>query len=82
MNRISWLTPVLVAILLTGCAHKNLKPTDPKASATTDAEKYPFLTRPEVRTLWIPDTVEGNRYIERHRVFVIEKNSTWSKDND
>lgn len=48
----------------------------------TDTEKYPFLTRPEVRTIWVPDSVEGNRYIERHRVFVIEKNSSWSKDND
>lgn len=82
MTRISWLTPALVAILLTGCAHKNPKPNDPNASATLDAEKYPFLTRPEVRTLWVPDTVEGNRYIERHRVFVIEKNSSWCKDND
>ena len=82
MIRLSWLTPALVAILLTGCAHKSPKPNDPKASATTDEEKYPFLTRPEVRTLWVPDTVEGNRYIERHRVFVIEKNSSWSKDND
>jgi hypothetical protein len=50
--------------------------------SATDAEKYPFLTRPEVRTIWVPDTVEGNRYIERHRVFIIEKNSSWSKDND
>ena len=51
-------------------------------STLMDAEKYPFLTRPEVRTIWVPDAVEGDRYIERHRVFVIEKNSSWSKDND
>ena len=54
---------------------------DPGPSSQ-DAEKYPFLTRPEVRTIWVPDAVEGDRYIERHRVFVIEKNSSWSKDND
>lgn len=62
--------------------HKG-KEKDGKPSPTaSDEEKYPFLTRPEVRTLWVPDAVEGNRYIERHRVFVIEKNSSWSKDND
>ncbi|MGK5085739.1 YMGG-like glycine zipper-containing protein [Bdellovibrionota bacterium FG-1] len=53
-----------------------------QSSNPQDAEKYPFLTRPEVRTLWVPDSVEGNRYIERHRVFIIDKNSSWSKDND
>lgn len=61
--------------------HKG-KNHDQTQSQGTDAEKYPFLTRPEVRTIWVPDAVEGNRYIERHRVFVIEKNSSWSKDND
>ena len=45
-------------------------------------EKYPFLTRPEVQTLWIPDTIEGDRFVEKHRVFVIQKNSSWSKDNE
>jgi hypothetical protein len=54
----------------------------PGGKNVTGAEKYPFLTRPEVRTIWVPDTVDGNRYIERHRVFVIDKNSSWSKDND
>ena len=60
--------------------HKSKEKDQPATQA--DAEKYPFLTRPEVRTIWVPDAVEGNRYIERHRVFVIEKNSSWSKDND
>jgi len=58
------------------------KESAPGASSMTDAEKYPFLTRPEVRTIWVPDAIEGDRYIERHRVFVIQKNSSWSKDND
>lgn len=66
----------LAAALTSACA------TQSKATKTTDAEQYPFLTRPEVRTIWIPDTVEGNRYIEKHRVFIIDKNSSWSKDND
>lgn len=70
------LTGSLIGYLL----HKG-KEKDQSASPA-DAEKYPFLTRPEVRTIWVPDAVEGNRYIERHRVFVIEKNSSWSKDND
>src|SRR5579885_2807676 len=26
-------------------------------SSSADADKYPFLTRPEVRTIWVPDAV-------------------------
>lgn len=62
--------------------HKGKEKDQAPSSKMPDAEKYPFVTRPEVRTIWVPDAVEGNRYIERHRVFVIEKNSSWSKDND
>ena len=72
------LTGSLIGFLL----HKGKEKDQNQAFTTSDMEKYPFITRPEVRTLFIPDTVEGNRYIEKHRVFVIEKNSSWSKDND
>ncbi len=72
------LTGGLIGFLL----HKGKEKDQASSTSGTDAEKYPFLTRPEVRTIWVPDAVEGNRYIERHRVFVIEKNSSWSKDND
>ncbi len=70
----------LIGFLLHGAKEKDTQ--GKSGQDMSDADKYPFLTRPEVRTIWIPDTVEGNRYIERHRVFVIEKNSSWSKDND
>ncbi len=60
--------------------HKGNEKDVQQSSNATDAEKYPFLTRPEVHTIVVPDTVEGNRFIEKHRVFVIEKNSSWSKD--
>ena len=66
-----------------GCSTTQDKKNDPKTkSETKDEEKYPFLTRPEVRTIWVPDAVEANRFIEGHRVFVIEKNTVWSKDNE
>ncbi len=37
----------------------------------------PFLNQPEVRTIWVPDKIEGNTYIEGHYVHVIDKNTTW-----
>ena len=49
------------------------------AKAPTLEEKAPFLTRPKVRMYWVPDKITGDKYIEGHRTWVIEKSSTWSK---
>lgn len=69
------------AIASSGCATFKNKPKDTQSKEEIKEEdKLPFLTRPEVKTLWIPDSIEGNRYIEGHRVFVIDKNSSWSKE--
>ncbi|MCJ8277769.1 MAG: glycine zipper family protein [Bdellovibrionales bacterium] len=38
----------------------------------------PFLTKPKVRMYWVPHKIEGNRFIERHRIWEIESNSTWA----
>lgn len=43
---------------------------------------YPFLTKPDVQTIWVPDSIESNRYIEGHRVYIINKGSSWSKDDE
>jgi len=40
----------------------------------------PFLIRPKVRMYWVPDNVQGNKFIEKHRVWVIKNPSSWSKD--
>jgi hypothetical protein len=70
----------LIALLLHEGNEKEKKgaSTDPDL----DHEKYPFLTRPEVRTIVVPDAIEGNRYVESHRVFIIDKSSSWSKANE
>jgi hypothetical protein len=75
-------TGALTGGILGYLLHKGSEKDAPRPVMGPEDEKYPFLTRPEVRTLWVPDTVEGNRYIEKHRVFVIEKNTSWSKDNE
>ena len=72
------ITGGIIALLL----HKGNEPKSTSTDAALDREKYPFLTRPEVRTIVVPDAIEGNRYIESHRVFLIDKNSSWSKANE
>jgi uncharacterized protein YcfJ len=40
--------------------------------------KTPFLTAPKVRRVWVPARIEGDKYIDGHYMYVIEKTSTWS----
>lgn len=44
-----------------------------------DDSKIPSLTSPEVRRVWVPERVEGSKYIEGHYMYVIERNSVWSR---
>ena len=41
-------------------------------------EKAPSLTAPKVRRVWVPAQIEGEKFIEGHYMYVIEKTSTWS----
>ena len=43
-------------------------------------EVMPFVTKPKVRSYVVPDTIEGNKYIKSHRVFILEDPGSWSKD--
>jgi hypothetical protein len=48
-------------------------------SNPTGKPDLPFLTKPEVRSIWVPDKIEGNQYIQGHYIFLIEKQSNWSQ---
>ena len=70
--------------LLGYLAHKSKKDKEsklqgPAAGPETMPDKLPFLTKPEVRTIWVEDAIQGNKFIEGHRVFILEKNSSWTK---
>jgi hypothetical protein len=57
--------------------NKDLQVADP--NGTLKPGDLPFLTRPDVRKVWIPDSIDGNKYIQGHNVFLIERGSVWSK---
>lgn len=40
----------------------------------------PLLTKPKVLRVWVPEKVEGDKYISGHWMYVIERPSVWSKD--
>lgn len=41
--------------------------------------KSPSLTTPKVRRVWVPARIEGDKYMDGHYMYVIEKTSTWSE---
>lgn len=48
-------------------------------SKKADDTKVPSLTSPEVRRVWVPEKIDGGKFIEGHYMYVIERNSVWSK---
>ena len=57
---------------------KMAKPTSDKPKPLED--EFPFLTKPKLRSIWVPDKIEGNQYIKGHYIYIIEDPGTWSKD--
>lgn len=64
-----------LALVLSACASR-------KPLTATDGKKgleVPSLTSPEVRRIWVPEKIEGNKFIEGHYMYVIDKPSVWSR---
>lgn len=52
-----------------------------KSKPNSDSKKRPpSIRNAEVKTLWIPDKIEADRYEEGHFLYIIEKPSTWKAE--
>lgn len=49
-----------------------------KTPSSPSDPKLPILRGAEVKTIWIPDRIEGNRYEEGHFIHLIDKPASWS----
>lgn len=47
--------------------------------SNTSSDKSPALTSPKVRKVWVPEKIEGDKYIEGHWMWVLERTTTWSQ---
>jgi len=52
---------------------------DAPPSLAAQGDRIPTVKAPEVRRIWVPERIEGNRYIEGHYLFVIEKPSVFTR---
>lgn len=70
-----------VGALVGYLAYKDKEAKQPKAESIKELEeKFPSLTKPKLRAIWVPDKIEGNKYIRGHYIYVIEDAGSWSKD--
>ncbi len=61
----------LLAIFLASCTSTK------KNQVELLKARIPGLNKYELRTLWIPDHIEGDTFIEGHNIHVIEKGVSW-----
>lgn len=66
------LVSLFLTFLMLGCSTTGKKPAN-----DTNKKLPPSLRNAEVKTLWIPDKIESDRYEEGHYIYVIEKPATW-----
>lgn len=67
--------------LLGYLAYKNKEVNPSKAEFLKETEEqFPALTKPRLRAIWVPDKIEGSKYIRGHYIYVIEDVGSWSKD--
>lgn len=66
------LVSVFISSLMLGCSTTGKKP-----ATNGDKKLPPSLRNAEVKTLWIPDKIEADRYEEGHYLYIIEKPATW-----
>lgn len=55
------------------------KEPPPAVKLLESQEKVPSLTEPRIRRVWVPDKIEGDKFINGHFIFLIEKQSNWSQ---
>lgn len=61
-------------------AHKGKKePMPPIVAPSAKEFEIPPITRPRVNCSQVPDSIDGNKWIEKHRVCIIDSPSTWSR---
>lgn len=71
---------LLVAVMgLSSCTTLNKNKLDINKSTKKDDAKSPSLTAPKVNKVWVPEKIEGDKYIEGHYVWILEKTTSWSQ---
>ncbi len=64
---------------MSSCTSMKKKNNIDTNQSNTSNDKSPALTSPKVRKVWVPEKIEGDKYIEGHWMWVLERTTTWSQ---
>ena len=71
---------LMVAVMgLSSCTTLNKNKLDTNKSVNKDDSKSPSLTAPKVSKVWVPEKIEGDKFIEGHYMWILEKTTSWSQ---
>lgn len=70
---------ILAVVSLSSCTSMKKKSSIDTNQSNTSNDKSPALTSPKVRKVWVPEKIEGDKYIEGHWMWVLERTTTWSQ---
>lgn len=66
--------------VLSSCTSMNKNKNDSNNNVSNkDDNKSPALTAPKVRKVWVPEKIEGDKFIEGHYMWILEKTTSWSQ---
>jgi len=68
----------MIACLIS-CTSLKKKSNNDSNQSNSNNDKSPSLTSPKVRKVWVPEKIEGEKYIEGHWMWVLERTTTWSQ---
>lgn len=70
---------LITAMGLSACTTMNKNKMDSNKSVNKVDNKSPSLTAPKVSKVWVPEKIEGDKYIEGHYMWILEKTTSWSQ---
>jgi len=70
---------ILSIVTMMGCSSMNKNNKDQSNTSNKLEDKSPALTSPKVRKVWVPEKIEGDKFIEGHWMWVLERTTTWSQ---
>lgn len=69
--------PVLTGLIMCSCSTMNNK--NQSISNNKSESMSPALITPKVRKVWVPEKIDGDKYIEGHWMWILERTTTWSQ---
>lgn len=72
----------LLGSLIGYVSHKKSETSTSLTQSTQveEKQKVPSFIAPKVKTLWIPDKIDGNKYIRGHEVYILDQPASWQKE--